>query len=414
MDSHQRRIFERALERELGKNSQPATRPSKGKPREVQQTEKTIRPRILEYAIVRTGVPLAIVAAGAGSMTANLFIPGVILLYLGLGLFALDIAYEDFFHRLHLSIRLLLGLIYVVVIAIVSQTWIFRLAPFEIMATSSVPVYGPGSKINGIDWLPNYSDLQFYIKNPSAVDYDNFDAEISTNLVISDLRQLRVLSDCKIASTHQPIHVHSQRMIGNQPVGPVDDSNIKYQIIPFDKNGRPLLPGSEGADWSYRVRCDKIPANSQFDFFAALEVVDDSFPKVLDAPLFEPPQPASWISITAGFQISGRNRMEAIPRCPIGMTPCEAGRSQSLLGRWLHLLGSKFFAFEIRGSNQFQDRIAEKIKVFAVLVVGTKPSQKLVPKILFAAQVAAQNHPKQPNLTHLTPTESSLSHLFPV
>jgi hypothetical protein len=57
-------------------------------------------------------------------------------------------------------------------------------------------------------WETQYSEMLFHIKNPESFDYDNFDAEISTNLVIGELRQLRGLSDCKIAGTHQPLQVH--------------------------------------------------------------------------------------------------------------------------------------------------------------------------------------------------------------
>jgi hypothetical protein len=240
--------------------------------------EKTDRPKILEYAIIRLGVPLAIVAIGVDLMRGEHSYYGVALFYLGLVLFALDVAYEKFFKRLHLSARIGIGFVFVLAI-LASLMWIFSPAPFEVIATSNVPTYGPGSKIHGIDWQPYYSDLLFSIKNQEAFDYDNFDMEISTNLAIGDLRQLRGLSDCKIATGHQAIEFNWQKMNGNQPVGPANNPDVSYAVGNLDKNGKLIIPVS-GSDWSYRIRCDNIPANSQFDFFAALEVVNEPTPNM--------------------------------------------------------------------------------------------------------------------------------------
>jgi hypothetical protein len=148
------------------------------------------RPRLLEYAIIRMGVPLAFAAIGIGLITSNRFLSGTVFLYLGLFLFAIDAAYESFFRRLHLYISVILSVIYLAAVFVASETWVFRAAPIEIFATSSLPVYGPGTKIAGIDWRSYYSDLDLFIKNTSAIDYDNFDAEVSTDLVIADLREL--------------------------------------------------------------------------------------------------------------------------------------------------------------------------------------------------------------------------------
>jgi len=52
------------------------------------------RPALLDYAIVRMGLPLAVLTLGIGFMTQNLFWYGVVLIYVGLGLFALDVMYE--------------------------------------------------------------------------------------------------------------------------------------------------------------------------------------------------------------------------------------------------------------------------------------------------------------------------------
>lgn len=86
--------------------------------------------------------------------------------------------------------------------------------------------------------------------------------------------------------------------------------------MPVDKDDKPLLPVS-GGDWSYRIRCDKIPAKSQFDFFAPSEVVNEPAPKTpIGTSLFGSPQAASWISVKAKFQMLGRDREETVFQCP--------------------------------------------------------------------------------------------------
>ena len=232
-----------------------------------------------------------------------------------------------------ITVRIILGSIFIAAIIFASQEWIFRAAPLEVATTSSVPIYGPGSKINGIDWQPYYSDLQFYIRNPSKFDYDNLDAEISTDLVMNDIQPLRVLGSCKIVSTHPPVQVHWQEMEGGKPIGPVDSPSASYKVVPLDKNGKPIIPVS-GADWSYRIRCDKVPSNSQFDFFAALAVVNQSTSDTpIGASLYGTPRPAKWVSIRAEFQTSGQNREKKISECPIG-TNCEIDKSKQGLDRW--------------------------------------------------------------------------------
>jgi hypothetical protein len=85
-------------------------------------------------------------------MAFSIFIPGVVCLYVGLALFAVDMAFVGVFRKLPIYIKILSGIFYVLATIIVSGIWIFRPAPFEITAASNVPTYGLGSKVYGIDW----------------------------------------------------------------------------------------------------------------------------------------------------------------------------------------------------------------------------------------------------------------------
>lgn len=233
------------------------------------------RPEFLEYLIVRTGGPLAIAGFGVGFMTAAYFWTGVLLLYSGLGLFALDIAYEEFFIVWPLKARIACGILFAVVIVIASKMWIFTPAPLSVFASSSVDNYSDGSELHGIKWLKRYSELNVQIKNESSVDYDNVDMQLSTDLVINHLVQTGGLGNCKIEGIHGVTEAPHWQHVNDsdQPDRPMDDPQWDYNVIPNDKNGNPMVPFM-GADWAYRIRCDRIPANSSIALLAALVVVN--------------------------------------------------------------------------------------------------------------------------------------------
>jgi hypothetical protein len=198
------------------------------------------RPKVLEYAQVRMGVPLGISALGVTIIALDGFAWGVFLLYFGLALLAIDVAYEEFFKKWSKWTRIAVGITYLALIIAASHVWIYRPDPIAIWATSSVPTYGPGSNIHGVKWDSKYSGLNFYIKNPTSMNYDNFEAEIVTDRLIADLREIHGLSDCKIASAYTPFDVHWQHMQDGQPVGPADDPSVSYDVIPLDERKRSI------------------------------------------------------------------------------------------------------------------------------------------------------------------------------
>jgi hypothetical protein len=285
------------------------------------------RPKFLDYVIIRLSVPLGFAAIGAGLMLANLWLLGVILLYLGLGLFALDVAYEEFFRRWPMAIRVSSGITYALLIVFASHEWIFLPAPMEVTPFSNVTEYGPGSKLHDIDWLPRYSQLRVDINNPTSTDYDSFDAQLTTDLVINHLVQVGGLSQCEIEGIHginEP--AHWQHMQRNQPVGPIDDPLSEYQVIPRDKNGNAIVPFM-GSDWTYRIRCDKIAAHNRLQLFGALVVIN---PHAYECqapcpwPFFDSPKPAQWVTLVAEFFTSGRKRRRTVAKCKTGST-CRNG-----------------------------------------------------------------------------------------
>lgn len=297
---------------------------AKDHPKEIKNTSESSelikRPLWLEYAVIRLALFLGIAGIGVTLMFAGLFKAGVALLYLGLLVTAIDLRYEKFFRKLNLSIQFLVFLIYVIVIAFISWKWIFVPAHFQLSAVADVPHYGPKSNIDGIPWRNEYSKLGFYIINNGDIDYDNFDAEISTDLVFADMRFVHGISECKIAGLDSPTEVHWQHLEGDVPTGPVDGAPYDYKILQIGPDGKRRVSGT---DWTYRISCNRLLPHSQLDFIAALVVVKGPPAK----ELFGPPKAATWVSVKSHFRTSGRDRFETFSECPMRQV-CETKGSR--------------------------------------------------------------------------------------
>jgi hypothetical protein len=253
-----------------------------------------------------------IIFGGWQEMTSH-FTIGAVIVCVGALVSLLEVISDEFFNKkCHYALQVILvgaifGLFDLFLIFIVMDA-----APLVVYATSTVPKYGQFSAPYGIEWRSEYSQLNFTLKNSSDKDYENFDAEISTDLVFEKIKQIRGLEDCKIEGTHPTGDVTNQLMAGGVPVGPVEVNPGEYKVVPADKDGRIIGPELGGADTKYRIRCDRLPAKSNADFFAALEAVNIGR---MSGPIFSPPRAAGWISVEAKFQTSGRVRAKTISKC---------------------------------------------------------------------------------------------------
>ena len=139
----------------------------------------------------------------------------------------------------------------------------------------------------GIEWRPQYSEFDFSIKNPSLYEYDNFDIDVSTDLMIDELKQKDAnIASCVTAPLNEPPRVIIQNL---------------------SNTSAPAAIGRFGeGDKEYRIRCDKLPSDSQIDFFAAT-----SNPGA-------PRQAVKWFALKGSFQTSGRNRDVRIFQCNMG------------------------------------------------------------------------------------------------
>ena len=252
----------------------------------------------------RIGLALALVASGFTLLTPAYFWIGVALFYGGVAFLAVDICTENFFRSWSTTRRIAFAITFLLVIGLFSRYWLFRPAPIEIRATSIVPIYGPDSVVNGIKWTDAYSELRFSLRNPSGTDYDDLDAEISTDLMIEAVSKVDGLASCVAAPLSGGIPFTIQQTVGGAPVGPV-------AVSP---------PG--GADQTYRIRCDKFPARSKNDFVVALSVFNPVVNGIPPKKLYGPRKPASWFTAKLHFSTLARPRSAVISQCKMGET-CE-------------------------------------------------------------------------------------------
>lgn len=252
----------------------------------------------------RIGLSLALVASAFSLLTPAYFWVGVGLFYVGVVLLGIDICSENFFKNWSSSQKVAFAIAYLLILGLFSRFWLFRPAPVEIRAISTVPIYGPGSVVNGIEWSDAYSELRFSLKNPSGTDYDDLDVEISTDLIIEAVGRVDGLASCVAVPLSGGIPFTIQPMQGGVPVGPV-------AVSP---------PG--GADQTYRIRCEKLPARSQNDFVVALSVFNPFVNGIPPAKLYGPRRVASWFTAKLRFSTLARPRSVVISQCKMGQT-CE-------------------------------------------------------------------------------------------
>jgi hypothetical protein len=259
----------------------------------------------------RNGLPLGVLLAGLGFILPRYFWIGVGCFVVGAGLLAFDVWKEVVIPKRGKTSKIIFAIVCLLAAA-TFLFWLFQPVPLQFAASSNVEKYGPDSVLFGIPWSKDYAALHFKLKNPGPIDYDDFDAELSTDLMIEELRLTDGLASCSIAPVGERFHPISQKMVGGVPVGPVD-MNSSYQIVSVGKNGEILYSGSTAH--SYRIRCDKFPANSESAFLAAISVmnpfVDGKPPAVLHAA----PRPVAWCTVKVRFATLGRPRSITISEC---------------------------------------------------------------------------------------------------
>jgi len=262
-------------------------------------------------------------------MAGSWFLTGAGLFYLGIALLAIQV--WNLLKSQHWAIQVTVEGLYAICVIIYSLLWIFIPAPLEILPTSYVPQYGSGSTMNGIEWRPYYSELDFSINNLGPNDYDNLSVEVSTDLWFEQVRQIAGLGTCAISTVRPFGQLKVQHFDYGKPTGPVgiggvevNGQSYEYKEAPIFPGGKVGLPiGTNPTDKIYRIRCDKLSSNSHIDFVAALSVVNPAIGP--GSHLYDAPKAAKWMTLDVTFQDSGRRRHLVISQCQNGST-CDIKR----------------------------------------------------------------------------------------
>lgn len=264
----------------------------------------------------RNGWPLALLGIGVGLFFTPYFWMGISLSILGGVLLAVDVWKEVVVPAHTRGSKIIFTAACLTVLSSFSF-WLFRPVPLILRAVSTVPEYSIGSNIDGIYWEEEYSEMRLTIRNPSETDYENFDVEISTDLTIEGLQKTDGLASCTIAPVGETFQATRQTMAGGKPVGPAVMDDPNYKAIAIDKNGSPVA-FSGGTSPSYRIRCDRFPANSRSSFVAALSVRNPFVKNKYPEKLYAAPRAAMWCTAKAKFSTLGRPRSAEILECKIG------------------------------------------------------------------------------------------------
>jgi len=271
----------------------------------------------------RNGLPLALLLSGVAYIFIPYFWLFVVLFLAGAALLAIDVWKEVVLPKDSRSAKLIFFIVCSLLSAIFA-VWLFFPVPLRLSVTSTIPRYGENSNIYGIMWSNDFSQMDLTLKNSGDADYDNFDAEISTDLTFEGLKQTGGISACAIAPTNSVIHPINQKMAGGVPLGPAETNPTQYKIVGFGPNGE-ITSFSGDTAQKYRIRCDKFPANSEETFTAALSVINLAVakkqlgtPPQLGTALRLPPKIPSWCTMRAKFTYLGRPRSAIISQCKVG------------------------------------------------------------------------------------------------
>lgn len=216
-------------------------------------------------------------------------------------------------------VRLSLALVFLVGSVCVLGWWILRPVGIELRATSTVPLYGPGTVVSGIEWKAEYSQLNLMVRNTSRNDYGDLDVEITTDLMFEDLRPQSGLASCNIGRSGEPFEKTVQKIVGGVPVGPANFVPEKYAVMAVGKDGR-ILSLSDKTNRTYRIRCEHFPADSQNTFVAALSVVNPMVNGNPPLELYGPARPARQFSARVNLRVGVLRRSGTIAGCQMAQT----------------------------------------------------------------------------------------------
>lgn len=185
-----------------------------------------------------------------GLLLTGWFWPGVAFIYAGFLLLGIEACLEP---ELRGFVRWKIGIVVALIAFSAAFSWgiVFVRAPLEISAFVTDAEYPPGSKIAGIAWRPEFTELQMWVKNPSERNYDDVSVLIRPRSPIAAIAQL---SNVPNVSFEDKNGFNSRFM----DINPTTRTKTAIPLV--------LL----ATDAGYRMRCPHLPAGTPIQIVIAL------------------------------------------------------------------------------------------------------------------------------------------------
>jgi hypothetical protein len=183
-------------------------------------------------------------------LVAGWYWPGVTLIYAGFLLLCIDASIAP---ELKNSPKWKIGIVTVLLAFGSAFSWaiVFVKAPLEISAIVTDAQYPPDSKIAGIVWRPEFTELQVWITNPSDRNYDDLTLVVRPTSAIAAIAQL---TDVPNVSFEDKNGFTARLMDINPTAG--------------TKNVVPLV--LLATDTGYKMRCQHLSAGTEIKLEIAL------------------------------------------------------------------------------------------------------------------------------------------------
>lgn len=196
-------------------------------------------------------IGLASLLVGGVAVTPAYFWWGVGCIYAGITLLAIDAYYEPWIRKWKILFKAILGAIGIAIYTVFTLTVVWVNAPLNVSPLIQSSEYRTGSVISGIPWSSRFSQLHMILENPTSMDYEDVDVLLRP--------------DEAIAGIGQNGNIPNVSFIMNTSL------TMQAEIRDFSSGARQGVQLTTLAfDGGYRVRCDKLPRNSQLDIVIAI------------------------------------------------------------------------------------------------------------------------------------------------
>ena len=217
---------------------------------------KTPKPHPVIKWLRTAGISAELLGWG-GLLLAGQFWFAVGAIYFGFVLLALDAWFEPDL-KSHPRWKVALVLALVIAAGIFSWVFVFVSAPLGVSIVLMNAEYPPGTKIAGISFGPQFTELRLVIKNGSTRSYEDLNLLIKPTEPIAAVAQLTNVPNVSFSN----------------------GAGLSAQVMRRSSDSSTMLPTTLLAtDGGYRMRCPHFPAGESIEIVMAIAAVMDRPPE---------------------------------------------------------------------------------------------------------------------------------------